>query len=377
MYVSGTRADYGLMRTTLRALAAQPGWQVSVVAVGMHLSPYHGKTVDLIRSDGFDVVAAIPTLVESDSGFAYAASVGLTTIAIGRELERLQPDLVILLGDRGEMLAAALAASAQNMVIAHVNGGDRTHSIDEPIRHAITQFAHLHFVATEEAAAVVRRLGAPGQYIFVVGAPGVDEAQEVAGSVSKDAARRMLELKSESIVAVVAYHPTTTETNVGTAHLRDILVTLRDLGAYTITLLPNADPGYSCLRQTVEQYAWPGMKIVSHIERSRFLLLMRAADVMVGNTSAGIIEAPTLGLPFVHVGSRQLGRIRGANVIDVPNVNRENLRQAIIHAVSSQFRKVVERSRNPYGDGQTGIRIARILAGLELCDIPRQRQFEW
>jgi GDP/UDP-N,N'-diacetylbacillosamine 2-epimerase (hydrolysing) len=359
--VSGTRADFGPMARALVLAHADPRLEVSVCATGMHLAPGFGNTIEEIVASGLRICARIPVHLDGSTGAVMARAIGHELVGLTDALAAERPDLVLVLGDRGEMLAGALAAMHLGIPVAHVHGGERSGTVDEPVRHAISKLAHFHLVSTGGARERLIRMGEDGASIFVVGAPGLDglrelvvrSRRELCADVGFDAARP---------VALVVFHPVVQEAARAGAQMTELMEALRERGTQALLMAPNSDAGGRAIREVLEQYSGgAGMRMVEHLARAHYVSWMAAADVMVGNSSSGIIEAATLGLPVVNVGSRQRGRERSANVADV-GPERGEISRAIEEALRSGRREF----RNVYGDGGASRRIVELLATLAL-----------
>lgn len=360
-YVSGTRADFGLMLRSLRRIRETPGLQLDLVVTGMHLSSAHGLTVREVEASGLGVAAQVEMPMASDRGAAAARALGVGLVGLADALERLRPDLVLLLGDRAEMMAGALSAVHLNIPVAHVHGGDRSGTVDDSLRQAITKLAHLHLTATEAAAQRVRALGEEPAHVFCVGAPGLDDivhgsrtpAAQVCARLGADPRRPIL---------LVLQHPVTQELYEAGEQMRITLDAVRGFDAQVVVGAPNSDPGWTAISECVAERAGRGeLAAFTHLPREDFLGLLAGAAVLVGNSSAGVIEAASLGVPVVNVGTRQRLRERSGNVLDVPH-DRERIAQAVRKALTDkEFLADVSLRRNCYGDGQTAERMVRIL----------------
>lgn len=360
-YVSGTRADFGLMQRTLQRLNAHPEIILSVVATGMHLSPTYGETVKEIEASGLHIAAHIPVALEETSGPAMARALALELSGLVDIFEQERPDIVLLLGDRGEMLAGALAAIHLNIPIAHIHGGERSGTVDEPVRHAISKLSHYHFTATEEARQRLIRMGERPDHIFVTGAPGLDGLQDLV-VYSRQELCEKVGFDAGKPVALVVFHPVVQTADAASHQAQELLAALDVAGVQAICLMPNADAGGNLIRQALrENGRHPRFRLLTHLPRADFVSWMASADVMVGNSSSGIIEAGSFGLPVVNVGDRQRHRERGQNVMDVPP-QRSEIEAAILRALQSE-RPIPE---NVYGDGRAGERIAELLVTLPL-----------
>lgn len=356
LYVSGTRADFGLMRRTLQAIAVEPTLSLAVVVTGMHLSPAHGDTIREVEASGVPVVARVPVALHPATGATMARGIATMTAAFTDLFDAERPDIVLLLGDRGEMLAGAIAAIHLNIAVAHVHGGERSGTIDEPVRHAVSKLAHLHLTATADARDRLVRMGEEPAHIHVTGAPGLDgltdtpraDRTAVAARHGLDPARRFV---------LMVYHPVLQEAAGAGADTALILEAILVAGAQALVLMPNADAGSDDVRIALEAYRDnPDVRLVTHLEREAFLDAMAAADAMVGNSSAGIIEAASFGTPVVNIGIRQMQRERNANVVDTPCE-----RGAIAAALATALAQGDAAPANVYGDGQAAARIVAVL----------------
>lgn len=376
--VTGGRAEYGLLRTVMRAIRQDPRLRLQVVAAGAHVTRLFGDTIAFIRDDGFDIDATVRMTPRSDSSAAMARSVGRGIEGMVTALEVLRPDIVLILGDRVEALAAAVAGAYMNIAVAHIHGGDSAKAgLDENARHAITKLAHLHFAATRKSAERIRKLGEPSDRIFVVGGPGIDEIAGAKAAPRTELATRFGVTGSKPL-AVVVQHPVTTEPANASQQIQATLAAIADLGIQALVIYPNADAGARTMISIMESFARSHSLIQVHrsLSRADFLGLMRIADVLVGNSSSGIIEAPSFSLPVVNIGSRQHGRERGLNVIDV-DYDRQAIAAAIRKALTPAFVARARRGKNPYGDGHAGNRIANVLCSVKIGAEFMQKQITY
>jgi UDP-N-acetylglucosamine 2-epimerase (non-hydrolysing)/GDP/UDP-N,N'-diacetylbacillosamine 2-epimerase (hydrolysing) len=379
--VTGTRAEYGLLRSSMESIRAAPELSLRVVATGMHLSPHHGRTVDEIRADGFEVARTVHMLLEGDDGLAMAKSLGVGTQGLAEALGDVDPDVVLVLGDRDEALAAGMAAAHMNVPVAHVHGGDSMHGaiIDDSVRHALTKFAHIHFPVSDLSAERVRRLGEEEWRVTTVGAPGLDAV--LAGEYDDpDAVVEKHGLSGDEPLALVVQHPVTTRPEAAGDQMRATLDAVTALDVRPVVIYPNSDAGGNRMIEVIESYAAArggegdgehagaggGFTSFKSLPRREFLGLMAAADVMVGNSSSGILEAPSFGLPVVDVGPRQEGRERADNTVSVPH-DRDAIRGAIEDCLGDgPVRRRASECENPYDHGGAGERIAERLATVDL-----------
>lgn len=361
IYVSGTRADFGLMESTLHMAAGHPELDLSICVTGMHLSTHFGETVHEIEQSGLRICGRIPVNIEDTSGASMARAIGNELTGMVDLFEQERPDIVIVLGDRGEQLAGALAAIHLNIPVVHLHGGERSGTVDEPIRHAISKLAHYHCVATEGSKERLIRMGEGEDRILVTGAPGLDGLKELARRSRQELCDHY-PLDAKKPIALVLFHPVLQEAGQAGHQTRQLMDALLDRSLQIMALMPNADAGGNFIREALENYRdRPGVQLAGHMPRPDFVSWMAAADVMAGNSSSGIIEAATFGLPVVNVGSRQNGRERSGNVTDVP-AECSTISQALAEAMKTGKNPV----KNVYGDGQTGKRIVDLLMTLPL-----------
>jgi GDP/UDP-N,N'-diacetylbacillosamine 2-epimerase (hydrolysing) len=362
LYVSGTRADFGLMAATLRRIQATPGLQLQVAVTGTHLSPQHGHTVDEVRASGLPIGVELPVDVLTRTGASMALAIADVVRGLTPWLERERPDAVLLLGDRGEMLAAAIAALHVGVPMVHVHGGERSGTVDEPVRHAISKLASYHFVATEGARERLQKMGEAAERIFLTGAPGLDGLQELAAG-SRAQCLQALGLPHDQDFVLALFHPVVQQAAEAAQQTRTVMRVLDGLGLPVLWLDPNADAGSREILQALGQARLPaGSRRVAHLPRAQFCAAMRHCAVMAGNSSSGIIEAASFGTPVVNIGTRQHMREHGPNVVDVPVAAPE-----IAEALRRQRDHGPWPCENPWGDGRAGERIAQLLARLPLA----------
>lgn len=364
--VTGTRADYGIYYSVLKAIEKNLKLELQLIVCGMHLCPEFGMTVDEIEKDGFPIADRIETILASDTGSAMAKSIGLTLMNITQTLERLNPDVLVVLGDRGEMMAAALAATHMNIPVAHIHGGEVTGTVDESIRHAVTKLSHIHFPATEDSKERILRMGEKEENIFVTGAPGLDYIKNTE-CLSRDEMLKRFDLKDEKIF-VMTQHPITTERDMVEWQIRQTLDAVVELGIQTIISYPNSDNGGREIIKVIEEYRakYDFLKVFKNLSQVEYLSLLNIADAMIGNSSSGIIEAPSFKLPVINIGTRQEGRLRAVNVIDV-GYEKEEILEGINKALhDGKYKEELKSCVNPYGDGNAGERISKYLGEIEI-----------
>lgn len=360
VYISGTRADFGLMRATLAAIDAAPDLMLSVIVTGMHLDPTYGGTAAEIEAAGLKVLGRVPVDLHPATGATMARAIGAMIPAMTDLLEAARPDVVLLLGDRGEMLAGAIAGMHLNIPVAHIHGGERSGTVDESVRHAITKLSHLHFAATRNSAERLIRLGEHRDAVTVSGAPGLDGLTDLPGR-SRAEVFADLGFDPARPAALVLFHPVLQEAAGATEQVRAIFDALGQDGWQQAVLMPNADAGSDDIRAAIETHAAADARRFVHLPRVAFVELMARLDAMVGNSSAGIIEAASFGTPVVNIGSRQNLRERNANVIDVPAES-----DAIAAALARARAGGRMAPENVYGKGDAADRIVEGLRAARL-----------
>lgn len=363
-YITGTRADYGLFSEPLRRMRENPDLDLGLVVTSMHLEPGFGLTVNEIEADGMPVIARVRNLSSGDRGADQARSIGTAVLGITDALEEFRPDVVIVLGDRGEMLAGAIAGIHLRLPVAHVHGGDVSGTVDELVRHAISKLSHIHFAATEDAGTRLIRMGERGKDVHVVGAPGLDYLSHFQ-PISKQELEADLHLDLSRPFLLFTQHPVTEDSAAG--QMETSLQALADAEVQVVATYPNSDAGGKAMIDVLKRWEErPWLRVVPSLGQRRFASLLKEATAMVGNSSSGIIEAPFFGLPVVNIGSRQAGRLRAENVLDVAH-DQEAIRAAIGCAMHDDtFKARARNARNPYGDGHAGERIVEILTSLDI-----------
>lgn len=366
--VTGTRAEYGILYPVLRAIEKHPELELSLIVAGMHLSHEFGYTVEEIERDGFKIDAKIDMLLSDDTGARMAKSFGIGVMEIAQTLEMIKPDMILVLGDREEPFAAAVAGTCMNIPVAHVAGGEVATGghIDESIRHSITKFAHIHFPSTKKSVLRIIKLGEEPWRVHVVGSPVLDVIlSERLLSANVIAQRFSLDLSRP--VILVVQHPLTLKPEESSTQIRETMEALVEIKEQSIVIYPNTDAGGRRMINVIKKYEkYHFIKTFKNLSRKDYLSLMKMASVMVGNSSSGIIEAPSFHLPVVNIGSRQEGRERSTNVIDVGHDKRE-----IINAIKKalhgkKFLAKVKKCKNPYGDGKASQRIVKVLSEIKI-----------
>ncbi|MDJ0835860.1 MAG: UDP-N-acetylglucosamine 2-epimerase [Acidobacteriota bacterium] len=361
-----SRADYGHLYWPLHELRQQPDIDVRLLVTGAHLSPEFGQTVREIKRDGFPIEAEIECLLSSDSDVGMAKTIGLATLSLADVLGRLRPDILLLIADRYEMLAPAATALALRIPIAHIEGGDVSEgAVDDAVRNALTKMSHLHFTPTEQARRRVLAMGEESWRVIRSGAPSLDHLKRQELPTRNELSQR-LQLDLEQPTVVVAYHPVTLQENT-LAEAEAVFRALALLPYQIAFCFPNADAGSRALIRRAEEFCGQrsNAELFVNLNHLTYWSLLKRARLLLGNSSSGIMESPSLALPTVNIGMRQQGRERAANVIDVP-AQTEVISAAVEKGLSSEFRQGLQGMINPYGDGTAGQIIARTLAQIPL-----------
>ena len=367
--VTGTRAEYGLLHRLLLILKNDPQIELQLVVTGSHLSPSHGMTVNEIESDGFVPVAKLSVDLSDDSKLATVKVMADVTSQIAKTLSSLNPDVVVLLGDRYEILATAQAALILDIPVAHIHGGEITSgAFDDSIRHAITKLSSLHFVAAEDYARRVVQLGEQPSSVFNVGSLGVENAL-ASKPMNKSDLSKALNVELESPILLVTYHPTTRSTMSVTEEIDQVLSALENFSYCTIVFTGvNADPGNAEVSTRIAKFVQRDTRLRSlhaSLGQTKYLSLLNLCDVVIGNSSSGIIEAPAFGKPTVNIGNRQDGRLRADSIIDV-GVAKQEIQTAIETALSPTWRERCAKTVSSYKSSNTAQLIADTLKNAEL-----------
>ena len=358
--VTGSRAEYGLLYWLMKEIAADSDLQLQVVVTGMHLSPEFGLTYQQIESDGFAIEAKVEVLLSSDSPVGVAKSMGLGVIGFADALYRLKPDILVVLGDRFEILAAVQAAMVARIPVAHISGGESTEgAYDEGIRHAITKMAQWHFVTAEPYRKRVIQLGEAPDRVFDFGAPGLDHLQRM-NWLDRDALEESLGMRLTPPLFLVTYHPATLGKQDPLLALNALLSALDEFSDATVVFTyPNADTGGRALIKQIDVWVAANQqraKAFASLGQQCYLSLMREADAVIGNSSSALTEASALKKATVNIGDRQNGRIKATSVIDAAE-DTVDLAAAIHQALSKEFRASLLATQSLYGVGDTSVRI--------------------
>lgn len=377
--VTGSRADYGLLVPLLKLLKNDSEVDLQLIVCSAHLSPEFGLTKTFIEADGFKISAEIEMLLSADTPSAISKSIGLGCIGFGDSFNRLRPDLLVLLGDRFETLAAAQVAMISQIPIAHLHGGETTQgAMDEAIRHSITKMSHLHFVAADEFRNRVIQLGENPERVYNVGAIGLDNIND-SQIMNRSEISEALGLDIHGPLFLVTYHPVTLSQKNQQVALNNMLsATELWPDASIVITYANSDTFGRALIDEINAYAATRQDKVlvrATLGQKLYFSTMHHADCVIGNSSSGLIEAPSLGVPTVNIGSRQQGRLRGPSVIDCSE-SHDAIAAAIQKALSDEFKAVVRKKENPYYQGNTAQKIYQQLAHVNLDGVLMKKFFD-
>ena len=370
------RSDYGVYLPVLRDIQREPGLELRLIVGGMHLSPEFGSTVKAIEEDGFEVNERVEMLLSSDTPEGIAKSMGMGSIGFGQAFARTRPDILVVLGDRFEMHAAALAALPFKIPVSHIHGGELSQgAFDDALRHCITKLSHLHFVSCTEYGRRVAQLGEETWRITVSGSPSLDQLKSVK-LLDADSLEASYGIQMTPPPLLVTYHPVTLEIEQTRWQVSELLAALDAIGLPVVFTQPNADTSGRVITGMIREFvnSHPSTWMVDNLGPQGYASLMALALAMVGNSSSGMLEAAPMGLAVVNIGTRQQGRLRTANIIDVGYPQSEIIK-GIQQAVSSEFREMTAKIISPYGDGRASGRIVSVLKRVALDDRLLTKQF--
>ena len=377
--ITGSRADYGLLRWLMQGIKDDLDMHLQIIVTGMHLSSEFGLTYKAIEQDGFQIDQKVEILTESDTSVGIAKSIGLGLIGFADALNELNPDLIVVLGDRFEIFSAVSAAHVARIPVAHLHGGETTEgSIDEAFRHSITKMAHLHFVAAEPYRRRVMQLGECPESIFLVGGLGVDSIKRLH-LLDKKTLENTLTLNFYTKNLLITFHPVTLEKETSEDQMKELLAALSTLkDTQLIFTLPNADTDSRVLIKLIENFVreHENARVYSSLGQLLYLSLLAQCDGMVGNSSSGLIEAPSLNKATINIGDRQRGRLQAKSVINC-EPKRSNIINAFTKLYSFEFQEILKETKNPYGDGGASEKILKVLKSHSIKNIIKKSFYDF
>lgn len=375
---TGTRADYGLLRKTIRLIDSNKKLELYLLVTGMHLSKKHGETINEIKQDGFKIFKKFPGLPKNDDLFHTSLALGEQITKFSKIFHEIKPDINLVLGDRDEMLASSLAASHMNIPNAHIHGGDKTRAgIDENNRHSITKISHIHFVATKKSKERVLRMGENPKYIFLTGSPNVDEIKQNRITLKNELNKKYsIDIRGNEILLV--FHPVTTQINSTKQQIKKILNVLKNLEKTTIAIAPNSDAGNEIIFKELKNFSKknPFFHYFKNVPRNDFLGFLNNMGVLLGNSSAGMIEASYFSIGVVNLGIRQKGREHGKNVINVEQIDEKPIYNAIQKLLTMKKNNKL-LSSTIYGTGNSSKKIVEILEKIPITDDLISKQIQY
>ena len=369
--MTGTRAEYGLLKPLMQEINKDNDMELYLIVSGMHLSPEFGMTYKEIEEDGFEINAKVEMLLSSDSPAGISKSIGLGVIGFADEFQRADLDMLILLGDRYEALSAAISAMVMRIPIAHLHGGELTEgAIDEGIRHSITKMSYLHFTSTEQYRNRVIQLGENPERVFYVGALGVENIKKI-NLMTKEELERSIHFEIDENTVIVTYHPVTLENNTVEEQFLNLLEVLdRNPKIRMIFTKANADTNGRIVNELIDKYAAQNSEracAFMSLGQKRYLSALKYCRIVIGNSSSGIIEAPSFGKPIINIGDRQKGRICADSVINCGYTQQE-IQQAMETALTEEFENKASNCRNPYEKENTAANIISVIKDYLLND---------
>lgn len=376
--ITGTRAEYGLLRWVMQGIKDDPELTLQIIATGMHLSPEFGLTYKAIEQDGFQIDRKVEMLTSSDTPVGIAKSMGLGMIGFADALDELQPDLIVVLGDRFEIFAAVSAALVARIPVAHLHGGESTEgAFDEALRHSITKISHLHFVAAEEYRQRVIQLGEQPDHVFLVGSLGIDNIKRLK-LLDRATLEASLDFKLGAKNLLITFHPVTLEVLTASDQIAELLAVLSTLNdTKLIFTLPNADTDGRTLIKRVEQFVaqHPNARAYTSLGQLRYLSCIAHVDGVVGNSSSGLIEVPYFKKGTINIGDRQRGRLQAASVINC-DPSRESIYAALEKLYSSDFQASLRQVINPYGKGGASEKVVECIKHYAIDGITKKAFYD-
>jgi len=364
--IASSRATYGYKKRIIKMIRESDKLELQLIVTGMHLLKEHGYSVEEIEKDGHLIAAKVDMMVGGEHPAAWAKSIGVEIQGLAQVFQMLDPDLVLVTGDRAEMLGAAVTAAYMNKPVAHIQAGDLSGHIDGAARHAITKLSHIHFPSCEDSATRVERMGEEPWRIFNVGAPQLDDIVH-SERLSTEELGELFGLDFDSQIVLVIQHPVLVENTRSRQQMVETLEAVKALGLPAMVIYPNVDAGKDGIIEVIKSYERIGsIRAFKNLDRQVFLSVLSSVSVLVGNSSCGILEAPTLKLPVVNIGNRQRGRMQANNVINV-GYDRGRILQAMKKALYDEdFKKALASCVNPYGDGNSSEKIVEVLENIEV-----------
>lgn len=378
LVITDTRAEYGILKNTLEKIKNSPTLELQIVVTGAHLQEKYGYTVAEIEEDGFQIAKKIPVVGEPDEEQRVSMEMGYLITKLTPVVAELKPDIMLLFGDRYEMLASACVAVGMHIPIAHISGGEVTQgAMDEQIRHAITKMAHIHFPGATPYARNIENMGEEKWRVFDVGDPGIENINKIQ-LWDREELENDLKIKVNEQTLLVTYHPVTLERQDLEEQVDNLIVALKMHNGTKIITYPNSDDGSEVIITRLKAYAQEAddVCLVQSLGIVRYLSVMKYCGAVVGNSSSAIVEAPHLKVPAVNIGNRQEGRLMADSIICCDNTV-DGIKNAISKSLSDEFKELVKTSKSLYGEGNTSSEIVKVLETIELNERLLKKRLEW
>jgi len=376
LVTTGTRAEYGILRPILHQIKKSKKLELILVVTGTHLSKKYGNTINEIKNDHFSIHAKIPVIPKNDTNYSMSIALGKSVIEFSKVFKKFNPDVNLILGDRDEMLASALAASHMNIPNAHIHGGDISGGIDEYNRHAITKLSNIHFAATKKSKNRIIKMGENPNFVFNTGSPSIDEINQ--GKItSKNKLEKKYNIDFTKPTILLVQHSVTTESDKSNAQIITTLKAITTLKYSTIAIAPNSDPGSNKIFQNIKLYSknYPFIKMYYSVPREDYLGLLKNCSMLIGNSSSGIVESSYFDTSVINLGIRQKNREKDNNVINLENPSKDSICKIISKILQKKHSKTTKKSI--YGNGHASKKIVRYLENILLNEKLIQKQISY
>ncbi len=364
--ITGTRAEFSYYHPIIEEIKKRSSLDYGIIVTNTHLLDSFGRTIDEIKKDKFKIDAEIYNTLDGYNRVTMTKSLSILMLQLPEIFERMEADMVLIAGDRGEQLMAAIVGAHLYLPVAHIQAGELSGNIDGIARHAITKFSHIHFAANQDAADRVLRLGEEKQRVHMVGAPQLDDLIN-APVTSPEKIYKKFGLKKKEPNLLLMFHSVTEEYEKMEEYMDNVMAAITEFGFYTVLITNNSDAGSTIIRRKINEYRRPFIHVTDNVPRPDYAGLMNTVDLLVGNSSSGILEAPTFKLAAVNIGNREAGRLQGSNVINT-DYSKEGIKRGIKKALSKDFKNKLAHCVNPYGNGHSAKRIVDILQSVVIDD---------
>ena len=372
LFIAGSRGEYGYIRPIIKEIIKDDNLEYEILVTNMHLLEKFGKTMNNFKKDGFTIDHKIYNTLDGYNNITMVKSLGIFLLQIPEILEKSNPDFILIAGDRGEQLMAAIAGAHMNIPVIHIQAGEKSGNIDGQVRHSITKLAHIHLCSNQDAYDRVINLGEEKFRVFNVGAPLIDELLDPNFRVSN--IRETLNINNNKDIFLIVNHSISEESEKAGVQMKIILDSLEIFDVNKVFIMPNSDAGSLEIRKqlalkgnkNLDKKSYKNNYVFYNLDRKVYISLLRESKIMIGNSSSGIMEAPTFQLPVINIGRRQIGRLQTKNIINVPQYKIKNIQEAIKKGISPQFKNSLKNIRNPYGESAVSKNIIDILKNIDI-----------